>query len=54
MVYIAIRLIVPAGQPEQVLDVLEFDGPDWMTALDAAYDWLKAHRKVTCAYRVYC
>ena len=53
-VYIAIRLIVPVGHPEQVLDVLEFEGATWMDALDAAYAWLKQHRKPTCTYHVYC
>ena len=54
MVYIAIHLITEVGEADQVLDVLEFTGADWMAALDAAYDWLKQHRKPTCTYHVYC
>jgi hypothetical protein len=54
IVHVAVRLIVEPGQPEQVLGCWEFEATDWMTALDAAYAWLKINRKPTCAYRVYC
>lgn len=52
-VYVAVRLIVEPGQPEQVLGCWEFKADDWMQALDKAYAWLKANRKSTCAYHVY-
>ena len=53
-VYVAVRLIVEPGQPEQVLGCWEFEADDWMQALDNAYAWLKANRKPTCVYHVYC
>lgn len=53
-VYVAVRLIVEPGQPEQILGCYEFDATDWMAALDMAYNWLKQHRKQTCTYHVYC
>ena len=53
-VYVAVRLIVKPGEPDQVLGCWEFDGADWMEALDAAYAWLKVNRKATCTYHVYC
>jgi hypothetical protein len=53
-VYVAVRLIVEPGEPEQVLGVWEFAADDWMQALDNAYEWLKQNRKDICAYHVYC
>lgn len=53
-IYIAVRLITAPGEPEQVLEVLEFTDTAWEIALQSAYDWLLAHRKTNCVYNVYC
>lgn len=53
-VHIVIRLIVPPGQPDQVLEIVEFDTSDWETNMRAAYEWLVKWRKPTCSYKVYC
>ena len=42
-VYVAVRLIVEIGEPEQVLGCYEFEAPTWMDALDNAYAWLKQY-----------
>lgn len=54
LVYITCKLITEPGQPENVLGNWEFNGADWMEALDKAYDWLKINRRADCVYNVWC